>query len=84
MEEYQCTYKDGMYYSYDDKPVIIDEMGNQFWLNEYGYHRENKPAIIFQNGNKYWYNNGQIYKGKIVAPGLSSHFDELTHYIIKK
>ena len=47
-EKYQCTYKDGMYYSNDDKPGIIDEMGNQFWLNEYGYHRENKPAVIFQ------------------------------------
>jgi len=43
---------------------IIDEFGNQRWVNKDGqFHRENDlPALIYKDGSKSWFKNGEFIR----------------------
>jgi hypothetical protein len=54
----KCTFLNGMYHSYDDKPSFVSYNNDKYWHFEGKYHRIDGPAVEFSDGSvEYWCNN---------------------------
>jgi len=42
--------------------VLIDDLGNKFWIFKSLLHREDGPAYEHVDGTKYWYINGKLHR----------------------
>jgi hypothetical protein len=72
-----CTYKNGLFHSFDDQPAIVHGENFKEWLKDGKWHREgDKPAVI-RDGIFEYYDNDVLHR--IGGPAVTSDEENFRH-----
>jgi hypothetical protein len=74
-----CTYKNGLYHSFDDQPAIVTPNWSWEWCKDGKWHREgDKPAVIEEGGHVFkYYDNDFLHR--IGGPAVTCDKENFTH-----
>ena len=76
-EDDGCTYKNGLFHSFDDQPAIVNGEDFKEWLKDGKWHREgDKPAVI-EAGTMKYYKDDVLHRER--GPAVTADIENFTH-----